>query len=94
VAIACADCVRSLDRFRGAGLSERDRQAMQKRCADRGIAALAAAIALGLDDKHLVSDGTFRSHPFDVRAGQLEPLSRYPGFQELSAKRKGTPPEH
>jgi hypothetical protein len=83
VAIACAACIRSLDRYRGHGLSETDCPALQKRCADRGIAALAAAIALGLDENNLVDDGSLRSHHYHVRAGQLEPLSRYPGFREL-----------
>ena len=45
IAIACAACVRSLDRYRGHGLPETECRALQQRCADRGIAALAAASA-------------------------------------------------
>ena len=61
--------------------------------ADRGIAALAAAIALGLNNEHLVGDGTIRSHHYDVHAGQLEPLSRYPGFHELLKSSTARSPE-
>jgi hypothetical protein len=93
VAIACATCIRSLERYRGHALSETDCRALQQRCANRGIAALAAAIALGLDHKHLVGDGTLRSHHYDVRAGELEPLSRYPGFHEAIEKQTGKKPE-
>ena len=42
LAEGCATCLRSLDHSRGRGMSDQDRRALQKRCADRGIAALAA----------------------------------------------------
>ena len=60
--------------------------ALQSRCADRGIAALGAAIELGLRTKHLTSEGTFPIRPYNVHAGELEPLRGYPGFQELFEK--------
>ena len=93
IAVACAACVRSLDRFHGQGVTETERQALKARCADRGIAALSEAIELGLGTEHISSDGGFRSHPYNVRAGELEPLRVYPGFQKLVKQPAGNRPE-
>ena len=93
IAVACAACVRSLDRFHGQGLSEDERRALQTRCADRGIAALAEAIELGLGIEHITSDGDFRFHPYNVLAGQLQPLRDYPGFEKLVKQPAGNRPE-
>jgi Leucine Rich repeat len=93
IAVACAASVRSLDRFHGQGLSEDERRALQTRCANRGIAALAEAIELGLGIEHITSDPGSRFHPYNVRAGELEPLRGYPGFQQLVETRGGKPRE-
>jgi hypothetical protein len=89
LAYACSACVRSLASFRGQGLSEQDRQGLQKRCADRGIAALALAIELGLDDDQLLNGVALSPYRWNIHAGQLEALRAYPGFQELAVKLKG-----
>ena len=48
-----------------------------------GVAERAAS------DDSLVGDGAIRSDRFNVRAGELEPLSRYPGFHEALEKQRG-----
>ena len=83
LAYGCAACVRSLDGLRARGLSDEDRQALQKRCADRGIAALARAVELGFKDVHLINERDLPRHGWNVRAGNLEPLRAYSAFRAL-----------
>jgi len=74
LAQTCAACVKSLESPRLLTLSAPERQALQQRCADRGIAALTQAVELGL-----------RSVPH-LENGRLTPLHQHPGFAPLVQK--------
>jgi hypothetical protein len=94
IAIACAACVRSIDRFQGQNPLSMDRQALKDRCIHRGIAALATAKKLGLDITLYENVPAFQPpHRFNVHAGELDPLTRHPEFTELIEKNSKTDAE-
>jgi hypothetical protein len=74
IASACASCFRSLDAFPAASLTTEEKQVIEERLAERGIAALARAVELGVK--------TLSRLPID----SVWPLSRYPAYQALEAK--------
>ncbi|MGO9465031.1 MAG: hypothetical protein ACLQVF_12870, partial [Isosphaeraceae bacterium] len=74
LALTCAACVKSVESTRATAFSAEERQALKDRCADRGIAALARAVELGL-------------LPY-LADQRLEPLRRHPGFAPLVEKMK------
>jgi hypothetical protein len=77
IASACASCLRSLDTFPAAALTDQVKQVTEKRLAERGIAALARAVELGVK--------TLSRLPIE----SLWPLSRYPAYQALEANLGG-----
>jgi hypothetical protein len=50
LAPACATCIEGLDALRSSEVLTRVREAIRRRCADRGIAALSQAIDRGIKD--------------------------------------------
>jgi Leucine Rich repeat len=88
LAYACATCVRSVGGYRSRGLSDQDRMGLKQRCADKGIAALARAVDLGLEDLYRIDEPDHRLYRRNIRASQLEPLRAFPAFQALVDKLK------
>jgi hypothetical protein len=88
LAYTCAWCLQSVQGFRASGLTDQERRTIQERCADRGIAALALAIELGLDCDNLLDERSVSLQRWNYRAAQLSPLRYYPGFPQLAEKWK------
>ena len=82
IARICAACIEAMDAFSLAGGSAGDRQALRRRCGDRGVAALSSAIDLGWNDAQYLA-----------RADEMKPLRDHPGFRALIERltRVGTP---
>jgi hypothetical protein len=93
LAEGCATCLRCLEGHRNQRLADQARQALQERCANRGIAALARAIDLGLTDVELINERVLPRHSRNIRARNLEPLRDYPAFQRLTDRLKERKPE-
>jgi hypothetical protein len=93
LADACAACVPSLHQLRAPGLSDQDRKALQQRCADRAIAALALAIELGFKDVHLTKERVLPPRGWSKRAVHLDPLRAYPAFGALIDRVNAKSPE-
>jgi hypothetical protein len=72
LASACAKCALALDAENSPSASSADGEAVRRRCADRGIAALSQAIDQGFrDGGRLESDDEFK------------PLRTHPGYERL-----------
>lgn len=71
VARACAASLRAIDDMRESALSPGERQAIRKRCQDRGLAALTHAVELGYS-----SIQTFEEE-------NLRPLDEHPAYPKL-----------
>jgi hypothetical protein len=81
LAQACAQCVGMLEPPRTPRLSASERQTLQRRCTDRGIAALTRAVELGYDNVRRL-DGDLRE------VGVLWNFRNNPAYPELVERMK------
>jgi hypothetical protein len=94
LACACAESIEALDSPRVINVPDDDRRAMQERCANRAVGALALAVDRGFNRVlHLEYDST-RPELAARFAPQLDALRDYPGFKELVEKVKAVPGGH